>query len=60
MRLLLKTPWDPGNFSFATYAEADILELCRAVANERPDAILIFCTNFRGAQLAHLLKKKLE
>ena len=43
---------DPGNFSFATYSEADILELCRAVAAERPDAITIYCTNFRGARLA--------
>ena len=49
---------DPGNFSFATYTEADILELCRAVANERPDAILIFCTNFRGARLAPLIEEE--
>ena len=49
---------DPGNFSFASYTEADILELCRAVAKERPDAILIFCTNFRGAQLAPLIEEE--
>ena len=49
---------DPGNFSFATYSEAEILELCRAVANERPDAILIFCTNFRGARLASIIEKE--
>ena len=49
---------DPGNFSFATYSEAEILELCRAVANERPDAILIFCTNFRGARLAPIIEKE--
>ena len=49
---------DPGNFSFATYSEAEILELCRAVAKERPDAILIFCTNFRGARLAPIVEKE--
>ena len=47
---------DPGNFSFATYSEADILELCRAVAAERPDAITIYCTNFRGARLAPIIE----
>lgn len=47
---------DPGNFSFATYSEADILELCRAVAVERPDAITIYCTNFRGARLAPIIE----
>ena len=49
---------DPSNFSFATYSEADILGLCRVAANERPDAILIFCTNFRGAQLAPLIEEE--
>ena len=49
---------DPGNFSFATYSEAEILELCRAVANEKPDAILIYCTNFRGARLAPIIEKE--
>ena len=47
---------DPGNFSFATYSEADILELCRAVAAERPDALTIYCTNFRGARLAPIIE----
>ena len=47
---------DPGNFSFATYSEADILELCRAVATEKPDAITIYCTNFRGARLAPIIE----
>jgi maleate isomerase len=47
---------DPGNFSFATYSEAEILDLCRAVATEKPDAILIYCTNFRGARLAPMIE----
>lgn len=47
---------DPGNFSFATYSEAEILDLCRAVAVEKPDAIAIYCTNFRGARLAPIIE----
>jgi maleate isomerase len=47
---------DPGNFSFATYSEAEILDLCRAVATEKPDAILVYCTNFRGARLAPMIE----
>ena len=47
---------DPGNFSFATYSEADILEMCRAVASEKPDVITIYCTNFRGARLAPIIE----
>ncbi len=47
---------DPGNYSFATYSEADILDLCRAVAAEKPDAITIYCTNFRGARLAPIIE----
>ncbi len=43
---------DPGNYSFSTYTEEDILEMCRAVAAEKPDAISVFCTNFRGASIA--------
>ena len=49
---------DPGNFSFATYSEADILELCRAVATEKPDAITVYCTNFRGARLAPIIEEE--
>ena len=50
---------DPGNFSFATYSESDILDLCRAVAAEKPDAILIYCTNFRGARLATVIEAEM-
>ena len=49
---------DQGNFSFATYSESDILNLCRAVAVEKPDAIAIYCTNFRGARLAPIIEKE--
>ena len=47
---------DPGNYSFATYTEADILKMCRAVASDKPDAITIYCTNFRGARLAPIIE----
>ncbi|MEM7210472.1 MAG: Asp/Glu/hydantoin racemase [Pseudomonadota bacterium] len=43
---------DPGNYSFGDYTEIQILDMCRAVASERPDAISVFCTNFRGASIA--------
>ncbi|MEM6662059.1 MAG: Asp/Glu/hydantoin racemase [Pseudomonadota bacterium] len=42
----------PGNYSFCTYTEEQILDMCRAVAVEKPDAISVFCTNFRGASVA--------
>lgn len=47
---------DPGNFSFAEYDAARIADLCRAVARERPEAIAIFCTNFRGAGIAPVIE----
>jgi len=47
---------DPGNYSFATYSAAEILDLCRAVAADKPDAIAIFCTNFRGAGVAETIE----
>jgi len=49
---------DPGNFSFATYSASEILEMCRAVAVEKPDAIAVFCTNFRGAGIAATIEQE--
>ncbi|MFK7997734.1 MAG: aspartate/glutamate racemase family protein [Granulosicoccus sp.] len=43
---------DSGNFSFASYSEAHIKELALAATVPRPDAVLIVCTNFRGATIA--------
>lgn len=40
---------DPGNFSFAEHPEALVAQLVREVAEARPEAIAIHCTNFRGA-----------
>ncbi|MFK7942073.1 MAG: Asp/Glu/hydantoin racemase [Paracoccaceae bacterium] len=47
---------DPGNYSFCTYTEEQILDMCRAVAAEKPDAISVFCTNFRGASVAEIIE----
>lgn len=47
---------DPGNYSFADYDEDTIAQMCRAVAGERPDAIAVFCTNFRGAGIAETIE----
>ncbi len=49
---------DPGNYSFATYSADHILEMCRAVAVETPDAIAIYCTNFRGAGIAETIERE--
>lgn len=43
---------DPGNFSFAEYDSAQIAGMCRAVAEDAPDVIAIYCTNFRGTGIA--------
>lgn len=43
---------DPGNFSFATHTPDQIKALALRAAEDRPDAILIVCTNFRGALVA--------
>ena len=50
---------DPGNFPFSEYAETTIEQMVREVALARPDAITIFCTNFRGAAVAPRLEREL-
>lgn len=49
---------DAGNFSFSTYSEQQIVELCRKVAKHKPQAICVFCTNFRGAPVASLIEQE--
>lgn len=44
---------DSGNFSFANYTEVQIKDLVLAASECKPDAILIVCTNFRGAPIAN-------
>jgi maleate isomerase len=55
---------DPGNYSFAQYEEPEIAALVRDVASAqpdspRPDAIVILCTNMRGAAAVAGLEQEL-
>lgn len=43
---------DKGNYSFATYPPEHVGAMVEEVAQARPDAIAIVCTNFRGAPVA--------
>jgi len=47
------------NFSFAEVDEAEIARMCREVAEARPDAIVILCTNMRGPFVAAALEREL-
>lgn len=47
---------DPGNYSFSEYGETQLADMCRAVAADKPEAISVFCTNFRGAGIAELIE----
>ena len=50
---------DRGNFSFSEYDEGTIERLVREVAETKPDAISIFCTNLRGALVVDRLERDL-
>ncbi|MCU0825981.1 MAG: aspartate/glutamate racemase family protein [Tabrizicola sp.] len=50
---------DKGNHSFADYSPERVAGLVREVAQAKPDAIAIICTNFRGAPLAGALEAEL-
>jgi maleate isomerase len=39
------------NLSYCAVADADIAGMVRSVATDRPDAIILYCTNFPGAHL---------
>lgn len=47
------------NFSFAEVSEAEIEAMCMDVAQEKPDAIAIVCTNMRGPLIAPSLEARL-
>lgn len=47
------------NFSFAEVPEAEIERMCREVADAKPDAIAIVCTNMRGPMVAAELEREL-
>ena len=48
------------NFAFAEMHEEEIAGMVRAVSAERSDAIVIMCTNLKGAQLADGLERELD
>lgn len=50
---------DRGNFSFSEYDERVIEASVRRVAEARPDAIGILCTNLRGARIAARVEHEL-
>ena len=50
---------DRGNFSFAEFTEETIADMVRAVAEARPGAIAIYCTNFAGTRVAPALEAEL-
>ncbi len=48
------------NFAFSEIPAQDITAMARAVAAEKPEAILIVCTNLNAAQLVEDLERELE
>ena len=50
---------DKGNFSFSEYSPELIEGLIREVAKNKPEAIVVLCTNFRGAEVVHSLEEEL-
>ena len=50
---------DAGNDSFADYSESQIAAMCRSVIDEgQPDAVIVFCTNFRGYRVAPVIESE--
>jgi maleate isomerase len=47
------------NFSFSEVSANDLTDMVREVAEARPEVILIFCTNLKGAPLVEALEKEL-
>lgn len=50
---------DRGNFSFSEYDEPTIAEMIRDSAKDQPDAIIVLCTNFRGAPIVEELEQEI-
>ena len=50
---------DRGNFSFSEYSEEAIAALVRDVARARPQAVVVLCTNMRGAPVVEALEREL-
>lgn len=50
---------DRGNFSFSEFSPELVAQMVRDVAQAKPEAISILCTNFRGAPVAAELEQEL-
>jgi maleate isomerase len=50
---------DRGNFSFSEVTEDQIARMVREVAQAKPQAISVFCTNLKGALVADALEKEI-
>lgn len=50
---------DRGNFSFSEYDEPTIARMIREVAADKPEAIIVLCTNFRGAPLVEEIEREI-
>jgi len=48
------------NFAFSEVSEQTIAEMVAAVAAAKPDAVVIMCTNMRGARIAPELEQRLQ
>ncbi len=60
IEVIAEIHWDlQDNFSFAEVDDARIAAVIRDVAAARPDAIVVFCTNLRGAPLVAGLEAEL-
>jgi maleate isomerase len=59
--VVAETHWDiRDNFSFSEVDDATIAAGIRAAAAAKPDAIVVYCTNLRGAALAAALEAELS
>ncbi|MDW6023191.1 aspartate/glutamate racemase family protein [Mesorhizobium sp. BAC0120] len=47
------------NFAFSEFDEATIAEMIRAIAKDKPEAIIVLCTNFRGAPIVEELEREI-
>lgn len=50
---------DKGNFSFSEFGEDTIAGLIHEVAQAKPQAIAVYCTNFAGTRIAPALEAEL-
>jgi maleate isomerase len=49
-----------ANFSFAEVTDDQIMEMAEQVGASQPEAILILCTNLRGAPLVQRIERELR